>query len=253
AAQHHPAPADHRLERGHPRGHRAGGRRHLPERHPRRHRRRPPARPRRGPCDPDGRPGRSRPRAQRGGPRGNRRPPVVGPHRPRPGVRRGGGAGPAARPGRDGPARAAFGPLLQDLHPPDGHHLLPAVAQRGGAGTRLECEPHPPHHGGDRGSAGDRETGNLRGVLRHPHPGRPGVHQLLQRRRGLPLGSDLHPGARTHLLLQPRRPGVSRLPPSPDPAGPGQRRPLGGADHGRPDTAGGHQPGPRLVPGPPGL
>ena len=53
------------------------------------------------------------------------------------------------------------------------------------------------------------------------------VRLLLRRRRGVPLRRRLPPRQGQGLLLQPRRPGVPRLPPERDPARAGQRRGVG--------------------------
>ena len=84
--------------------------------------------------------------------------------------------------------------------------------------------PHPLDH---------RRGGDVRRVLRHPRAGRAGLHQLLQRRRSLPLRLHVPPRPRQDLLLPARRPGLPHVPPQGRPPGHRERRRVGRSPTGR--------------------
>ena len=69
-----------------------------------------------------------------------------------------------------------------------------ALAQPGGRRARagLERQPDASDRRGRRAADRDRGAGDVRRVLRHPDAGRPGLHQLVHRRRGVPLRRDVH-------------------------------------------------------------
>ena len=71
-----------------------------------------------------------------------------------------------------------------------------------------------------------------------PTPGRAGVHQLVQRRRGVPFGCGLCPGTRPDLLLPTRPRDVPDLPQRGCPTGDRQRRTMGGVGSGPQPTFG---------------
>ena len=218
-----------------PRARRAGPGRHgraLSRGHARGDRRRAAgaARRRRRGADRHPRPARARSDHRR--PRQHRRAHLVGPRPARGDRRRGGrpGAPPGAR--RDGPAGAALRPLLQDLHPADGHDLLAGLAQLRRHRAGLDRRPGPPDRPRRAAPDRDRRAGDVRGVLRHPGPGRAGLPVHLLLRGGVPLRLLLAAGQGPGLLLLARRPGVPRLPPSRHPPGAGQRGAVGPARPG---------------------
>ena len=139
-------------------------------------------------------PGPAGTRPDRGRPGQHRRPHLVGPRHPRRGRRRRGRPGllPSAR--RDGPAAAALGALLQDLHQADGHLLLAGLAQLRRHRAGLDGGPRPPDHRGRAVADRHRRAGDVRGVLRHPAARRADLPVHLHRRRGVPL--RLHLAAR---------------------------------------------------------
>ena len=113
---------------------------------------------------------------ERGSPGGDGRAHVVGPHRPRPGGRRGRRAGEATCPAGHGPRRAALGPLVEDLPLIDGDELQPAVAFYWRARARLDRQCRPSDHEGGPARLRHRGPGDVRGTLRHPSARRAGVH-----------------------------------------------------------------------------
>src|SRR5699024_8981281 len=143
------------------------------------------------------------------------------------GLRLGRLAGAESRAGRHGPCGAPLGPLVQALHPPDGHHVHPALAQRGRSRAGVDGEPLPSDRRGRAPPDRDRRAGDVRGALRHPRARRARVRLLLQRGRGVPLRLHLPSRQGEDLLLQPRRPGLPRLPPSRRASRDRQRGPVG--------------------------
>ena len=171
--------------------------------------------------------GRARARAHRGGAGQHGRAGVVGSRRPRRRRRRGGRARTPARALRHGAAGAALRALVEDLRQADGHDLHAALAQRAGPGTGLDGEPDPSDHPRRAQPDHHRRPGDVRRDVRHPGPRRVDLHLLLHRRRGLPQRLHLPARPRQDLLLLPRRPGLSGLPPQGRPPGDRQRRRMG--------------------------
>ena len=131
-----------------------------------------------------------------GGAGGDRRPDLVGPHRPRRGRRRDRRPRARRRARRHGPARAALRPLLQDLQAPAGHLLQPALAQRRRARAGLDRRAVAPDRGRRPAPDRDRRAGDVRRALRHPGARRARLHLLVRRRRGVPRRLLLHAAAR---------------------------------------------------------
>ena len=116
-----------------------------------------------------------------GGPGRDRRPDVVGPHRPRRGRRRGRRPRARRRARRDGPARAALGALLEDPQAPARHLLQPALAQRGRARAGVDGRPVAPDRGRRPAPDRDRRAGDVRRALRHPGARRARLHLVASR------------------------------------------------------------------------
>ena len=154
------------------------------------------------------RPARARPDAGRA--RRHRRAHLVGPHRPRPGRRRRGRARARRGARRHGPARAALRPLLEDLQAPARHRLQPALAQRRRARAGVDGRPEPPDRGRRPAPDHDRRAGDAT-ASRSTSPRRTNwCSSARSRGERCSAAALLHARLRAHLLLQPRRPGLSR-------------------------------------------
>ena len=111
---------------------------------------------------------RARARAHPCRARRDRRADLVGPHRARPGRRRGRGSRPRGGARRGGPARPALRALLEDLPAPARDVLQPALAQRRRARAGVDRRPRAPDRRRRPAPDRHRRARDVRRALRHP-------------------------------------------------------------------------------------
>ena len=170
--------------------------------------------------------GHARVRPDAGSARRHRRAGLVGAHRARPRAGRDRHARQAGGTEGHGLYRAALGAPVQAAADAAGHVGRAEVA-RGRPQPRLvhlpDASDRRRHPGVVRAAGG----GDVLRVLRHPEAGRSGVHQLVRRRRGLPLRLHMDARLRQDLLLPARPRDAAQLLRPRSAEDPEERRPLG--------------------------